>query len=106
MSDDNAPSTAQLETRIDGMDAKLDQLLAAGHAKAEDHVEQRLDRPATVEEQVRAELARAREQDATERQAEQEKSEFQEMKDRLAKLGEVRPAAPQPKRERVMWGRR
>ena len=59
--------------------------------------------------QVRAELARAREEEAAERRAaeaaEADQSERQQMREDLAKLKEKPPAAPAPRRTRMLgWG--
>ncbi len=104
-----ADEPADTEDRMDRLERKLDELLAAkgpAHAAAEAHEEKHLDRPTTTAEMVRAELARARQEDAAAAKAEAEKSEVQQIKDNLARLTEQAPAAPQPRRQRVMWGSR
>jgi archaellum component FlaC len=101
-----------LETKQDTMSGKLDQILgilssgSKTHEAAEQHEEQHLDRPTSVMEQVRAELARAKQEDADEAAAAQEKSELEDLKERVKGLGETRPQSPQPRRERAMWGKR
>jgi hypothetical protein len=104
-----ADEPADTETRLDRLERKLDELLAGrtpAHAKAEAHEEQHLDRPSTIEEQVRAELARAEQEKAKADADEQAKSEQQTIREQLAKLTESKPVAPQPRRQRVMWGPR
>lgn len=97
------------ETRLDRLEAKVDQLLAGLHGKAEHHEEQHLDRPSTVEEQVRAELARAQaEQKAADDKTAADQaaaSERETTAQRLAKLEEAKPVAPVATRTRVMWGK-
>jgi hypothetical protein len=102
----------RVEERLDGQDSKLDQILSqlgqalTGGRKAEPEPKAEAGRPADIAEQVRQELERAKAEDASERAAAQEKSEAQELKDRVAKLTEKTPESPQPRRERVMWGKR
>jgi uncharacterized protein YjcR len=88
---------------------KLDELLGTGHAKAEQHTEQRLDRPSTIEEQVRSELAKAEAEKSAAAKADAEKAEHMSVAEQVAelraKLTEQKPQRPQPKRERVMWGK-
>ena len=105
-----------LEDRVERLESgqskilsKLDELLGSGskaHETAEQHTEQRLDRPSTIEEQVRAELQRAEQEKAKQADAEKDKSERQTIREQLAKLTEAKPQAPQPRRQRVMWGKR
>jgi hypothetical protein len=93
------------EDRADRIEAKLDQLLAAPHAKAEEHEEAKLNRPSSVEEQVKAELERAKREDAAEREQASAKSEFHAVRDAVKGLVEGKPVAPQPRRQRLMWGK-
>jgi hypothetical protein len=95
-----------LETGQGKILAKLDELLGGAHAKAEKHEERRLDRPSTVEEQVRAELDRKDREAKSAAEKDAEKSERESMRETLAKLTEAAPVQPQPRRQRVMWGQR
>jgi hypothetical protein len=95
-----------LETGQSKILGKLDELIGGAHAKAEAHEERRLDRPSTVEEQVRAELERKDREAKTAAEKDAEKSERQSMQEALAKLTEVKPMQPQPRRQRIMWGQR
>jgi len=114
MADETPP--AELEDRVEHLEtgqskilSKLDELLGTGskaHEAAEEHEEKHLDRPSTIEEQVRAELAKADAERAKAKDAEDDKSERATIKETLAKLTEQKPAAPQPRRQRVMWGPR
>lgn len=63
-------------------------------------------RPGSVAEQVRAELARAEQEHARQKAENDQKTEQQTMAQRLAKLEEKKPEAPQPRRERLMFGKR
>jgi hypothetical protein len=98
--------TAALGTRMDRLEEKLDQLLSGLHGKAEKREEAHLDRPTTVEEQVRAELKRAEEERAAADAAAAKEAETETIAQRLAKLEERPPVQPQPRRQRIMWGPR
>ena len=111
--------TGSVEERVDRLEAgqqtlsdKLDEILGIVSRKppgqdaaiAGQHAPAR--RPASVEEQVQAELARAERERAAAAEAEAEKSDREQIKEQLAKLHEVAPAPPQRRSERVMWGSR
>lgn len=100
-----------LEHRADTTDSKLDQILSllTGGGKPEEG-EQPGGRPGSVEEQVRAELERAKAEEA-EAKAKADgdaakDAERETLAQRLAKLEEAPPKQPQPRRQRVMWGPR
>ena len=109
-------SIDSLAQRQDKVEGKLDQVLAAiekftggppaTHQQAERQAEERLDRPSSVAEQVRAELAKAVQDRASRQAADDDKSEREQMRERLAKLEEKQPEPPQPRRQRVMFGPR
>jgi len=101
----------RVEDRLDSQDSKLDQILSrltgSNQApKADEPQAGAGGRPEDIAEQVRLELARRDEEAKAASAAEAEKSEQQTIKDQLAKLAEVKPATPQPRRERVMWGKK
>lgn len=79
-------------------------IIPGSHAEAEARTERRLDRPSTVEEQVKAELAKARADQDRAAAAEAEKSERQTLREQVAKLAEVKPEPPERRSTRVMWG--
>lgn len=120
MADQADPPEGQLEDRVERLESgqttmsgKIDEILGlirggAGkaHDAAADHEENRLDRPTTVEEQVRAELARADAERQAAADKDAEKSEMEQLKANVAALRETPPVPPQPKRERFMWGSR
>jgi hypothetical protein len=109
-SDQDAPDlegrVEHLETGLSKITGKLDELLTGGHRAAEQHEGDKLDRPTEVQEQVRAELERAKAEESAAAKAEGEKAEKQTMAQRLAKLEERPPVQPQPRRQRAMWGKR
>lgn len=95
----------RLESKVDRLAGLVSKLIPDGsHADAQERTERRLDRPSTVEEQVRAELAKAK---ADQERAEQEQAasaERETVAQRLARLEEVKPEPPERRSTRVMWG--
>jgi xanthine dehydrogenase iron-sulfur cluster and FAD-binding subunit A len=85
---------------------KLDELIGGAHAKAEQHEAGHLGRPTSVEEQVRAELDRADAARKAQAEHDADKADRQSIRERLAALTETAPVAPQPRRQRFMWGGR
>lgn len=103
--DEHAETVEQLSQRLDQQESKLDKILAMlGGSKAPDPGEQT--RPESVEEQVRAELAKAEAERQKAADADAEKSERQTIRETLAKLTEKPPVQPQPRRQKLMWGGR
>jgi hypothetical protein len=99
----------QQNTKLDSLIDKIDRFIGGKpvtHDRAQHDTEERLDRPSSVAEQVRAELAKAEQDRASQSAAEDEKAEREQMKADLAALREKPPAPPQPRRQRVMWGSR
>jgi hypothetical protein len=98
----------RLETGQSQIVARLDQLIGgkSSSAAGDDDPELPDGRPADVAEQVRAELARAEHERAEQQAKSDREAEHETMKQRLAKLTEVTPAPPQPRRQRAMWGKR
>jgi len=114
--DEQQQETGSIEARVDHLetgqqqqDAKLDQiigqlakLLPGSHAEAQQRTEDRLDRPASVAEQVRAELARADAERKAQTDADADKSEREQMREQLAALREKPPVPPMPLRSRIL----
>ena len=99
-------SLDDIAERQSRLEAKLDQLLGGVHEKAEKHTEKRLDRPTEIQEMVRMELERKDREAKEAADKDSEKSERQTIREQLAKLTEAKPVAPQPRRQRIMWGKR
>lgn len=107
---------AGLEDRVERLESgqnkilnKLDELLGSGspaQAKAQERQAEHLDRPSSVQEMVQAELRKADQERKAAADAEADKSERQTIRETLAKLTEAKPEQPQPRRQRVMWGKR
>lgn len=87
-------SLDSLNQKIDALASVVARLVPGSHADAQQRVEQRLDRPSTVEEQVQAELARARQEEAEKTAREQREADFTSVKETVAKLTEKTPEPP------------
>jgi cell division septation protein DedD len=99
--DGQAPSTAALDEKVDGLAAKVDALISTLHKPAQDATEARLDAPGNVAAQVQAELDR-RDRAA---KAEDTAATVGSLKETVAKLTEVTPADPPRRVHRFMgWG--
>ena len=113
MADDETPDEAvsgeadrlaAVEDKLDRLAAAVARLVPGSHREAEQRTEDRLDRPSTVEEQVRAELAKRDRQAAEQKAADEAKSERESIREQLAKLQETAPAPPERRATRFMWG--
>ena len=111
MADDTKPDAPDLTDRVERLETgqnqiigKLDQLIGTGHQRAEQHEETRLGRPTSIAEQVTAELERKERESKDAAEKEGTKTTLASVKETLAKLTEVKPVQPQPRRQRVMWG--
>ena len=110
--------TGNLDERVGRLEAgqqtltqKLDELIGMVSRKppgqsAPDETHGPAGRPASVEEQVQAELARAKREADEAAAAEAEKSDREQIKEAVAKLQEAPPQQPQRRSTRVMWGPR
>jgi flagellar biosynthesis/type III secretory pathway protein FliH len=95
----------RLEGAVGRIEQALGKLVPTGtRADSEQRVQRRLEAPSTVEDQVRAELAKARREEADQAAA---AGKEETLNQRLAKL-EERPPAPPVKRATKMlgWGGR
>ena len=96
--DDTGARLDRLETTVGRIAAAVDRLLPGSR-------QDRLDRPADIQAQVRAELER-RDREAAEQQAAQTaEQEQRELRETVARLQEQPPAPPVPRRTRLLgWG--
>jgi hypothetical protein len=107
------PSTEErlgrVESAVERIETAIGRLVPGSHAEAQQRTEQRLDRGSSLAEQVRAELARAKEEEtaaaATATAAETEQAERRQTAERLARLEERPPAPPRSRRTALLgWG--
>lgn len=119
--DETTEAEAAPETRLDRLEAtqheqgetltRIEQALAkivpGSHAEAERRTEERLDRGSSLAEQVRAELDKAKQDEAAAAERDSEKSEREQIKEQLAALREKPPAPPRnpiKKFATIGWG--
>lgn len=94
-----------IDSRLDRIETALARLVPGSHAQAQSRTESRLDRASDVEERVRAELARARQEQERQQAADRDRQERETMGQRLAKLEEQPPAEPIRRATRALgWG--
>lgn len=97
----------QISSAVQGLTGTGGKLTPASHTEAQQRTEDRLDRPSSVQEQVRAELARAQAERQAEADKDAAKSEREQMLERMARLEEKAPRPPVPWRTRMLgWGDR
>lgn len=95
----------RIESKVDTLADVVAKLVPGSHAEAQDREEARLDRPSTVEEQVRAELARRDKQAADDQAAAAAQTERETLQARLAKLEEQPPQPPVRRATKLLgWG--
>jgi hypothetical protein len=108
----DAPSTTELSGRIDAVESKLDLILDKlggkkdeAHAAAEQHTEERLDRPSTIAEEIRAQLAK-RDAEAAKAASERDQADrLAAIEARVTGMTEQVPEAPQRRVEKLMGWR-
>ena len=107
-----APSNTELAGRIDGLESKLDVLIDKlsgkedqAHAAAEKHTEERLDRPTTIAEQIREQLAEAKAAEAAEAEKRGHADRLAAVEQKLEGMAEKTPEAPQRRIEKILGWR-
>jgi hypothetical protein len=103
----DATSLGQVNDRLDRIEQALARLIPGARAASEHKVEERLDRPSTVEEQVQAELARRDKAEAEKQAAGEAKKEQDDLKAKVAALAEKPPVPPLRRATKLLtagWG--
>jgi outer membrane murein-binding lipoprotein Lpp len=101
-SEGQAPSAAELDSKVDGLTEKVDALISSLHGGAQRGTQARLDAPGNIAQQVQEELDR-RDRRA---KAEDVAGQVGTLKETVAKLTEKTPEPPARRIERIMgWGR-
>ena len=110
---EDAPSIDELEQRVSGVESKLDLILDKlsgtrdhAHADAEQHTEDRLDRPSSIAEQIRAQLAERQAADASEAEKRGHADRLAAVEERLSGMAEKPPEDPLRPVTRFIWGGR
>ena len=110
--EDTGPTTAELAARIDAQDSKLDTILdklggitGQAHAAAQQHTEDRLDRPSTIAEEIRAQLEAQRTADEAAAEKRGSAERLAAMEERLAGMQEKIPETPPRRVEKILGWR-
>src|SRR5215472_91191 len=107
-----APTNAELDQRINSLDSKIDTILDklggardSAHEHAAEHTAERLDRPTSIADEIRQQLAAQRAKDETDAAGKADQEWKQGVNDTLAGLQEKIPEPPQRRIEKVMGWR-
>ena len=110
---EDAPSIDELEQRVSGVESKLDLILDKlggtrdqAHVAAQEHTEDRLDRPSSIAEQIRAQLEETRAREAAEADKRSSADRLASLEERLSGMAEKPPEDPLRPVTRLMWGSR
>lgn len=91
-------------TKLDAILDKLSSVLPA-RGEAQDQTERHLDRGSSIQEQVQAELAKAREEEARRAHEQEHQSEHQRLAEERARLREAPPLPPARRATKLLgWG--
>ena len=108
----DAPSTAELAGRIDGLASELHQFIDMfgskkdeAHAAAQQHTEERLDRSSYPAEEIRAQLAKARADEAADAEKRGQADRLAAVEAAVTGMAEKVPEAPQRRVEKLMGWR-
>jgi hypothetical protein len=94
-----------VERAVERVEQAIARLVPSSREDSRERVESRLDRPSTIEEQVRAELGRAQSEQAGREQAQADKDERESISQRVSKLEERPPAPPVRRSTKLLgWG--
>jgi hypothetical protein len=106
---DAAPSNAELEQRVSGVESKLDLILDKLSGSSSTPPGPAADPPAehgSIAEQIRAQLAERDKQAASKADADAAEQRVKTIEDRLEGMAERTPQPPERRIERIMWGTR
>ena len=110
--EDAAPDNAELAGRVNALDSKVDKILEVlgrrkddVHDDAAQHTQDRLDRPSTVAEEIRAQLEAQRTADAADAEKRGQADWRSGVDAKLAEMTEQAPDAPMRRVEKIMGWR-
>ena len=111
--EDAAPSNAELEQRVSGVESKLDLILeklsGSSSSAAPSSAAPSSDPPAgpgSIAEQIRAQLAERDKAAASKADADAAEHRIKTVEERLEGMAERTPQPPERRVERIMWGTR
>lgn len=110
--EESAPSNAELAGRVDALDSKLDMILGKlsgtrdqARAAAEERTEEHLDRPSSIAEEIRQQLAAQRARADAEERGKADIAWRKNVDERLSGMAEKTPEAPLRRVEKIMGWR-
>jgi hypothetical protein len=105
--EDTAPSNAELEQRVSGVESKLDLILEKlGGSSSSPAPAPAADPPAehgSIAEQIRAQLAERDQASADKASKDAAEQRVKSLEERLAGMAEQTPQPPERRIERIMW---
>lgn len=108
--EETGPTTAELAARVDGIDSKLDTVLAAITGKKDGDpkppAEPGREEPTSVADEIRRQLEQRDAKQAGEKDAADQEAWKASVTKTLGDLTEQKPEPPQRAVEKLMWGRR
>jgi septal ring factor EnvC (AmiA/AmiB activator) len=109
---ETGPTVAEVAARQDGLEAKVDKILEVlgkgegqAHTAAQQHTEDRLDRPSTIAEQVRAQLEEAKAREAADAEKRGQADRLAAVEARVSGMAEAPPEPPQRRIEKFLGWR-
>lgn len=109
---ESAPSNAELDAKVTALDTKLDRIIDMfggikdqAHERAAEHTEDRLDRPSSIAEEIRQQLAGQRAKDEAAAAQTADADWRKSVDDRLTGMAEKVPEAPVRRVENIMGWR-
>lgn len=110
--DEAAPSNAELAGRVDGLESKLDLILGKlggtehqAHAAAQQHTEDRLDRPTNIADEIRQQLEERDRAAAASAKDQADQDWRAGVDEKLSGMTEQTPEAPLRRVEKLMGWR-
>ena len=105
-----APSNAELDAKVTALDGKIDKIIdmfsgkeGQARAAAQQHTEDRLDRPTTVAEEIRQQLADAKAAEAADAEKRGSADRLAALEAKVTGMTEQTPEAP-VRRVEKLWG--
>jgi len=105
-------SLQEQDERISHLEQAIDRILEVlgkgegkAHQRAEEHTEDRLDRPSTIAEQIREQLAEAKAREAADAEKRGQAERLAAVEQRVTDMAEKTPEAPQRRIEKILGWR-
>ena len=105
-------SLEEQDQRISHLEQGIDRILEVlgkgegkAHQRAEEHTEDRLDRPSTIAEQIREQLAEAKAREAADAEKRGQAERLAAVEQKVTDMAEKTPEAPQRRIEKILGWR-